>query len=79
MFYEEITSKIINRVLSEQEAIFEHSLRNNAEPPIKGEITRGKIKWRGIILIEKGNSRWLSQRGKRISPIIELEMINPVF
>lgn len=41
-------------------------------PPIKGEITRGKIRYRGIRqCFQQGTMRWwIEQRGKRISPVL---------
>ena len=43
---------------------------------IKGEITKGKIKWRGIkmkVSYELGKHRYqLNQRGVDISPVFEL-------
>jgi hypothetical protein len=63
-----------------QEDIMFKSLRLYAEPPIKGELTKGKIRWRGIRLIQqvtmKGYRTWLEQRGKRISPTIIMEYDN---
>lgn len=69
---QEITRKHIAAIIKKEDEIFESSVRNNATPKVKGEITFGKLKWRGIIIASdlKGNS-WLEQRGKRISPIIQ--------
>ncbi len=57
-----------------EEETFVTALREMAVPPIKGEITKEKIKWRGIKIVQKqeviGFKRWLEQRGKRISPVI---------
>ena len=39
----------------------------NCQPPIKGIPTAGKIKWRGMKLIQQGHSYWVEQRGKVIS------------
>ena len=70
---------IINK---EQNSILELAVRNNSIPPIKGEITIGKIRWRGLRLINKKTTIdmlnqydeiWIEQRGKRISPIIRNE------
>lgn len=61
----------------ESDAI-EFTLRYIAQPPIKGDITSGKIKYRGIKLITKTTplpngglktERWLEQRGKIICNI----------
>jgi hypothetical protein len=55
------------------EDVYNNSLRNNAKPPIRGEITAGKIRYRGIrqVTIPYDGTSWLEQRGKRISPIIK--------
>lgn len=52
---------------------------NNCTPPIKGDITKGKIKWRGLYLaIDHENKVAFYQRGKRISSFItsDGEIIN---
>ena len=63
--------------LMKENEIFEKSLRENAEPKVKGEITKGKIKWRGIRIIQQNkflkSAKWLEQRGKQISPKITFE------
>ena len=53
---------------------FERALRENAIPPIKGEITRNKVKWRGIRIVTsiKTGYSWLEQRGRKISNEIKL-------
>lgn len=44
-------------------------------PPIKGEVTKGKLRWRGIRMTTnyKGDT-YFTQRGKIISPIL----LNPI-
>lgn len=74
--YDEVTSfdmqKHINNFLEsvakQKERMIKDCLTTNAVPPIKGEITAGKVKWRGIKFYEQGNYMWIAQRGKRISP-----------
>lgn len=69
---------VISRFISEQqkkeEDIFTSALRIMAEPPIKGEITKGKVRWRGIRIVQYNDgfeyTKWLEQRGKQISPKI---------
>ena len=69
---------VISRFISEQqkkeEEIFTSALKIMAEPPIKGEITKGKVKWRGIRIVQYNDdfkyTKWLEQRGKQISPKI---------
>lgn len=36
---------------SNQNKWFEFMLRNKVVPPIKGEITKGKVRWRGLSLV----------------------------
>ena len=69
---------VISRFISEQqkkeEEIFTSALRIMAEPPIKCEITKGKVRWRGIRIVQYNDgftyTKWLEQRGKQISPKI---------
>lgn len=62
--------------------ILEKSVRENSIPPIKGELTKGKLRWRGIKRIVQNDflrtREWIEQRGKRISPIIECEYSTPI-
>lgn len=68
----------ISRFISEQqkkeEEIFTTALRIMAEPPIKGDITKGKVRWRGIRIVQYNDgfkyTKWLEQRGRQISPKI---------
>ena len=81
--YKVITDLIVSDTLSQIETqlkqgwkIFEHAIKTNSLPPIKGEITRGKVRWRGIKCFTKFTGtghvqKWLEQRGVAISPIIE--------
>ena len=72
---------VVNRLIKEQqkgeEIIFTHALRTNAKPPVKGAITRGKLRWRGIKMIQHNEifkyTKWLEQRGEQISPRIIFE------
>lgn len=75
--YDEVSQEIaktlsaaIKTALEKREEIFQTALKTNAQPPITGEITKGKLKWRGIKIIEcrESNQIWLEQRGKIISP-----------
>ena len=54
--------------------VFELAVRTNAVPPIKGDITIGKIRWRGIYLVQcpKRNEQYLMQRGKQISETLKM-------
>ena len=67
-------NKFIQEQLKWEDEIFISALRVMAEPPIKGEITKGKVKWRGIRIVQHNDgfkyTKWLEQRGKQISPKI---------
>jgi len=67
-------SDALNQYHKKRDLILGIALRDNAVPPIKGEITRGKLKWRGIYIVNTKFAlrSWIEQRGKIISPIIEL-------
>ena len=71
----------IAEMLKQEAEIFTTALRVMAEPPIKGEITKGKIKWRGIKLIRQligfSTYSWIEQRGKQISPKFNFEVNLP--
>ncbi len=72
-----VTQRFIAEMQKQEEELFTTALRTMAEPPIKGEITKGKITWRGIRLIRKqvgfDSYSWLEQRGKQISPKFHIE------
>lgn len=76
-----VTQRLFDEVLRQEEELFTTALRVMAEPPIKGEITKGKIRWRGIRLIrqqiELDSYSWLEQRGKQISPKFHIEVKLP--
>lgn len=48
-------------------------LKDKCIPPIKGDITKGKLRWRGLRLINSADGKYISQRGNRISPIFSIE------
>lgn len=61
---------------------FETILRSSeTSPPIKGEITTGKLKWRGVKLVKQNRCTndvyWLEQRGKRIGGFYSVSMLIP--
>ncbi|MBP8016570.1 hypothetical protein KAZ01_01045 [Candidatus Gracilibacteria bacterium] len=81
-FIQESTiSKIFDSILRKQEEVYIQALRMNAVPPIKGKITKGKLKWRGIKHVTYYNNlvheEWLEQRGKQISDKIIIEISLP--
>ena len=72
-----ITEKLNLEILKNQDDIFKESLMNLVEPPIKGEITKGKLKWRGVRFIQQkvglNYCSWLEKRGKQITPKLYIE------
>lgn len=72
-----ITQRLFDEARRQEEEIFTTALRTMAEPPIKGEITKGKVRWRGIRIVQQNDgfkyTKWLEQRGKQISPKIVFE------
>jgi len=70
----EHVKRISNKINNDLEmAIFAHAV-----PKIKGELTKGKLQWRGIKLCSRMDGfkryQWIEQRGKRISPEIVFEI-----
>jgi len=67
----DVTNKHIIGILKKEDEIFMSAVRLNAKPPIKGEITKGKLKWRGIKIVQQNDEfvtiKWLEQRGQQIS------------
>lgn len=77
LFFKErgkLIESLIIEVYKAKAKMFEDTVRYLVEPPIKGEITKGKLKWRGITQCETQDHSqyWIAQRGKRISPILEI-------
>ena len=70
-------SRFLVEQMKKENEIFEKALRENAEPKVTGEITKGKISWRGIKIVQQNeflqSVKWLEQRGKQISPKITFE------
>lgn len=73
----DVISRFFVEQMKKEEKIFEKALRENAKPKITGEITKGKIRWRGIRIVQQNDFlksvKWLEQRGKQISPKITFE------
>jgi len=74
-----VISQFIQEQQKKEEEIFTTALQTMAEPPIKGDITKGKVRWRGIRILQYNEgfkyTKWLEQRGKQISPKIVFEGI----
>lgn len=72
-----VTQCFMAEMQKQEEKLFTTALRTMVEPPIKREITKGKITWRGIKLIRQqvgfDSYSWLEQRGKQISSKFHIE------
>ena len=81
---ESIIQKMFRSRDIELESIFNQYGRILAEPPIKGKLTKGKLKWRGIRHCVKhinscekwAEEHWFEQRGVKITPVIEFTIDN---
>lgn len=64
-----LTDKIMSSIIQKEDEFIKNQLKL-VKPQIKGEITKGKLQWRGIKLIEindfNGTIKWVEQRGKQI-------------
>ncbi len=62
----------IRHVMESRDSAIEYIIRTYANPTVKGEITKGKLKWRGLCLTSQGIGGdeliWVSQRGVQIGP-----------
>lgn len=72
---QELQSKLMAEAIKKEDEFIEKYVRENATPKIKGKITKGKLKWRGIKLCQfhdnnNGTLKWVTQRGVQISPKI---------
>lgn len=71
-----LIDKVINDYRVWLDSQLEFYAREFSEPKIKGEITKGKVRWRGLRVCWCGETgeTWLQQRGKDISPRFRHEM-----
>ena len=75
---EQINNKIISEYTEKINSFIETQVREHSTPPIKGEITKGKIKWRGItqqtfILPNGAREIVIMQRGKQIGGSLKID------
>ena len=70
--YYETVRRIIDSHEAKIYSMLEAYTREFAKPTIKGELTAGKLIWRGIRIISKTDGYttkfWVDQRGEKISP-----------
>lgn len=74
----ELSKRIDNAKLTHFEKILRSS---ECSPPIKGEVTKGKLKWRGIRLVKRNRCThdvyYLEQRGVKIGESFVVSMLIP--
>jgi len=65
---EELYEQMQADIVKQFNKSFKETILQHAEPKIKGDITKGKLKWRGIKYINQPekNLVWIEQRGKQI-------------
>ena len=75
--YQQTALNAVQESINKQFRALEQSIYEFATPKIKGTITAGKLRWRGIRIetkqsyIDMSSETWISQRGKRIGPVIK--------
>lgn len=67
----EIVNQLQKRMLSSIDDWLIIQCRKHVKPPIKGELTKGKLRWRGVqgvceIIDSHTNKHYLLQRGNKI-------------
>lgn len=72
---EELTKPLIQAWVHKREEVIDFICRNMVKPPIKGEITAGKIKHRGleVKLFDNGRVFYMEQRGVKVSPVFDVK------
>lgn len=70
-----ISLNLSRSIAARREKWLEDICRNHVTPPIKGEITYGKIRWRGLSLgvFPEAGCECVFQRGKRVGPVFAIE------
>lgn len=67
-----IGNKLVTEMTKRHDDAMREIVMTYAEPPIKGEITKGKLRWRGLRMFTQNEihktTTWIEQRGKQIGP-----------
>ena len=73
-----LTKNIIQEIIKKEDDFFMEQLKY-ATPKIKGILTKGKLKWRGIKLIEINEidltTKWVEQRGKQLGEKLHISYL----
>jgi hypothetical protein len=78
---QEMETRLVGEMMEGLNKTLETIVREYSVPPIKGEITKGKLRWRGLRLCSSpmilGNTRyWIEQRGKQIGYQIIFKLLD---
>lgn len=69
----ELTTKIYTQQENIKDTFIYAHLSESVKPPIKGEITEGKLRWRGVKIFQTPDGRvWLEQRGVKTSNTLKI-------
>lgn len=71
-----LQNQIVEQQIIQIEKFVENILRNHVHPVIKGEITKGKIRWRGITILNDINAQkvYVNQRGIDIPIVLDYSL-----
>jgi len=74
MDMEKVIEAAMDKAAEMEFELFERGVRENASPPIRGEITPGKLKYRKIFRCynQHTGESWLEQNGTRITDIFKI-------
>lgn len=77
--HEEVETKIVKMMRIEEEH-FEKILRTEVTPVIRGEITKGKLRWRGLSIVQSHigfeTIKQLVQRGIPVGKAFKFSLSN---
>lgn len=75
---DKINKRVINELLKQEKYLLEDVMKYST-PKIEGDLTYGKMIWRGIRKITSADKHtlqtWVEQRGERISPIYTIKLL----
>jgi hypothetical protein len=71
-----LIAQVVSSLIAEQDRVLRQIITDHAEPPIRGEITKGKLRVRGIkVVFVKGEPiAWVEQRGVQIGPRVNISL-----
>lgn len=77
---EKCSEEMYSKINEEIECLISDAVYSKCIPLMKGNPTSGKMKWRGIFIVNKkdGNDNliWVQQRDRRISAVLRIDYGN---